>query len=433
MEEYKHSVALDLDKCKGCTNCLKRCPTEAIRIREGHAVINSAVCIDCGECIRVCPYKAKKATFDRLEDIDSNKYRIALPAPSLYGQFENLDDVDYVLQGLLDIGFDEVFEVAQAAELITEYTRRYMKDAKITGPVINSACPVIVRLISLRFPYLCDHVIPMMPPIELAGEMARKQALEAHPELTSADVAVVFVSPCPAKASYVKNGFMGKRSNVDYVVSMSDIYFKLIGQMKKDKAPKAASKSGMIGMSWASTGGESSALLNDRYLAADGIENVIRVLDEIETGHFPLLEFVELNACNGGCVGGVATVENPYIARVRLQTLRRYLPVSQNRLAKADPQSPDYLPANVLFTSALQYQPVGQLDEDMGAALEKMSNIEALAEPLPALDCGSCGAPTCRAFAEDVVLGERSVDECIVYMRERIHSLLLEHEEDDTK
>ncbi len=421
--EYKHSVSLDLDKCKGCTNCLKRCPTEAIRIRDGHAVINSAVCIDCGECIRVCPYKAKKATFDKFEDIPESKYRIALPAPSLYGQFENMDDADYILQGLLDIGFNDVFEVARAAELVTEYTRRFMKTTTMSQPIINSACPVIVRLISLRFPYLCDHVIPIMPPIEVAGEMAREEALAKHPELNSEDIAVVFISPCPAKASYVKNGFMGKRSNVDYVVSMSDIYFRLIGAMNKIETPATACRSGMIGMSWASTGGESSALFNDRYLAADGIENVIHVLDEIETGHFPLLEFVELNACPGGCVGGVATVENPYIARVRLQTLRRYLPVSQNRLPKAEEGSDRYLPGNVLFCSKLEYQPVGQLDSDMGLAMQKMSEIESITESLPALDCGSCGAPTCRAFAEDIVRGECTVDECIVHMRERLQGI----------
>ncbi|MEG1525336.1 MAG: [Fe-Fe] hydrogenase large subunit C-terminal domain-containing protein [Clostridia bacterium] len=424
MEPYKHSVSLDLEKCKGCTNCLKRCPTEAIRIRDGHAVINSAVCIDCGECIRICPYQAKKATFDHFEDLPADKFRIALPAPSLYGQFDNLDDVDYILQGLLDIGFDGVFEVSKAAELVTEYTRRYMKSQGVENkPVINAACPVIVRLISLRFPYLCDHVIPMMPPIEVAGQMAREEALAAHPNLRPEDIATVFISPCPAKASYVKNGFMGRKSNVDYVVSMSDIYFKLIGRMSKDELPKTASQSGMIGMSWASTGGESSALLNDRYLAADGIENVIRVLDEIETGHFPLLEFVELNACNGGCVGGVATVENPYIARVRLQTLRRYLPVSQNRLPNDEENSTDYLPQCVLFAEPLEYRPVTKLDDDMNTAMQKMSEIEALTASLPALDCGSCGAPTCRAFAEDVVRGECSVDECIVHMREQIQAL----------
>ena len=115
MSTYKHSVTLDIDKCKGCTNCLKRCPTEAIRIRDGHAVIDAERCIDCGECIRVCPYKAKKAFSDKLEQLRDFKWKVALPAPSLYGQFDNLDDIDYVLQGLLDYGFDDVYEVSRAA------------------------------------------------------------------------------------------------------------------------------------------------------------------------------------------------------------------------------------------------------------------------------------------------------------------------------
>ena len=102
MGEYKHSVSLDIDKCRGCTNCLKRCPTEAIRIKDGHAQISSHRCIDCGECIKVCPYKAKKAIYDKIESLKGYKWKIALPAPSLYGQFDNLEDIDYVLQGLLD-------------------------------------------------------------------------------------------------------------------------------------------------------------------------------------------------------------------------------------------------------------------------------------------------------------------------------------------
>ena len=75
MKEYKHSVSLDVSKCKGCTACLKRCPTEAIRIRDGHAVINSARCIDCGECIRVCSHKAKKATHDALEKMEEFAFK----------------------------------------------------------------------------------------------------------------------------------------------------------------------------------------------------------------------------------------------------------------------------------------------------------------------------------------------------------------------
>lgn len=119
---YRHSVSLDVEKCKGCTACLKRCPTEAIRIRDGRAVINADLCIDCGECIRVCPYKAKRATFDLLDDIPKEKkLRIALPPPSFYGQFDKIDDVDYILDGLLRCGFDEVFEIARCGARLRLY------------------------------------------------------------------------------------------------------------------------------------------------------------------------------------------------------------------------------------------------------------------------------------------------------------------------
>ena len=422
MSGYKHSVSLIKDKCKGCTHCLKRCPTEAIRIRGNHAEINSDVCIDCGECIRVCPYKAKKAIFDRFEDIPKEgKYLIALPPPSLYGQFSKLEDADILLQGLIDCGFSEVFEVARAAELVTEYTRNYMRRKDIKYPVINSACPVVTRLIGLRFPYLVDHIIPLLPPVEIASRMAKEEALKAHPGLKKENIETVFISPCPAKASYIKNNIAGAKSSIDHVVSMSEMYFNLLPAMKKHPIPTVSSQTGMIGISWASSGGESSALMNDKYLAADGIENVIRVLDEIETGNFQRLRFVELNACNGGCVGGAATVENPYIARVRLQSIRRYLPVSRNHIDHT--LGEEFVPDEVFTKEIKKYESAFKLDEDMTAAMKKMSRIEQICESLPALDCGFCGAPTCRAFAEDVVKGELSMDDCLVQMREHLKKL----------
>ena len=39
MSEFFHSVTLDRDLCHGCINCVKRCPTEAIRVRDGKAKI----------------------------------------------------------------------------------------------------------------------------------------------------------------------------------------------------------------------------------------------------------------------------------------------------------------------------------------------------------------------------------------------------------
>ena len=100
MDKFYHSVHLDEDLCRGCINCIKRCPTQAIRVRGGKARINKKFCIDCGECIRVCPYHAKQAAYDKLDAIRRYEYTVALPAPSLYSQFNNLDDVNIVLNAL---------------------------------------------------------------------------------------------------------------------------------------------------------------------------------------------------------------------------------------------------------------------------------------------------------------------------------------------
>lgn len=417
MDTYKHSVALDAEKCRGCTACLKHCPTEAIRIKDGKAAINPRRCIDCGQCIRICPHNAKKPVCGSIERLADFKWKIALPAPALYGQFDELDDVDYVLTGLKSIGFDDVFEVAQAAEQVSGYTRVYLKNDMVKKPVISSACPTVTRLICMRFPSLKDHIMPLLPPVEIGAMLARKRAKALHPELKDEDIGVFFISPCPAKASYVYNGQPGYKSNVDEVIAMSDVYFMLLNVMKRTNTPENLAQSGKIGVGWASTGGEASAIFNEKYLAADGIDNVNRVLDLIETGNMPKLEFIELNACPAGCVGGVMTVENPYIAQARLLTLKRYMPVSQNNILDGR-----YIPDNYVISEMPTYEPISRLSANIGESIRLMSDIQRLREQLPGIDCGACGAPTCRAFAEDIVRGGSGLvlDDCVIRQCGRI-------------
>ena len=408
MTGYEHSVLLDESKCTGCTTCIKHCPTEAIRVKNGRAVIQSSKCIDCGECIRRCENNAKRAVCDKLSDMEHYKWKIALPAPTLYGQFDNLDDVNYVLNGLLKIGFDDVYEVAKAAEIVTAYTRIYLQTEGVKKPAISSACPVILRLISLRFPSLEEHVVHMLPPMEIAAKLAREKALRDHPELRPEEIGVCFISPCPAKASYVKNGFAGYESAVDKVVSISDVYFQLIGEMSADDNIKDMSESGRIGIGWARSGGEATAIFNEDYLAADGIENVIHVLDQVETGNIPPLDFIELNACTGGCVGGVLTMQNPFIAKARLQSLRRYMPLSQNNI----PSGINYIPDSFLFENLPEYDPITRLGNSIAESMRMMADIQNFKSTLPGIDCGACGAPTCRAFAEDVIKKTACPEDC---------------------
>ena len=416
MERFFHSVTLDSDKCMGCTNCIKHCPTEAIRVRSGKACIISERCIDCGECVRVCPHHAKRAQSDPLSVIESFPYAIALPAPTLYGQFNHLDDIDIVLTGLKRLGFDEVFEVSRAAELVSEATRRLMREGKLRLPVISSACPAVVRLIRVRFPDLCGHVLPLASPMELAARTAKDEAAR-RTGLPREQIGAFFLTPCPAKVTDARTPINFEHSEVDGVIAISEIFPKLLDKMDHLDRTEPLQGSGVIGVSWASSGGESAALLNDKYLAADGVENVIRVLEELEDEHIRELEFIELNACSGGCVGGVLTVENPYVARERLQRLRRYLPVSRNHLEAGG------VPDSMHWQSELEYAPVLKLSDNMEEALRMMADIDRICATFPGLDCGSCGAPSCRALAEDVVRGEARQSDCIFVLREEIRSM----------
>lgn len=416
-QEFFHSVTLDKDKCMGCINCIKRCPTEAIRVRNGKAKIIKERCIDCGECIRVCQHHAKKAIYDPLSVLDQFKYKIALPAPSLYAQFNNLEDVDIVLNALLKMGFDKVYEVAKAAEMVSDATRKILHENTVPKPVISSACPAITRLIRVRFPNLIDNVLPLNAPVELAARLAKEEAVQKT-GLKPEEIGAIFISPCPAKVTAAKMPLGTEKSDISAVLAISEVYPVLLKYMKEyeTKPAESLSEAGKIGVSWASSSGESDALLNDSYLAADGIENAIRVLEDLEDEKFSNLDFIELNACDGGCVGGVLTVENPYIARTKLKRLRKYLPVSLNHI--------DSISEPMRWDQELEFSPVMELDENFVVALNKMNEMERIKAELPGLDCGSCGAPSCSALAEDVVRGFASVDDCIFKFKENIASLV---------
>lgn len=409
--KYFHSVYLDESKCKGCVSCLKRCPTQAIRVRNGKAYIISERCVDCGECIRICPYHAKYAEKYSLNEIINYKYRIAVPAPSLYGQFNNLDDTDYVLTGLKRMGFDDVFEVSKGAELVSEATRLILSMPKTKKPLISSACPAVVRLIRVRFPNLIENVLDLNAPMEEAARLARIKAKE-ETGLSDEEIGVFFITPCTAKISSIKQPICNGKSYINGVLPIKDIYPVLVQQMDKIDVPENLSDSGIIGVSWASSGGESSALLKDRYLAADGIENVIKVLEELEDEKLNDLEFIELNACAGGCVGGPLTVENPFVAKARLQRLRKYMPVSCNHLEY------DSIPREMHWEKALQASP-WKLADNVFEAMEKMSDIKELEASLPRLDCGMCGSPSCHCFAEDVIVGKADINDCIFKMKDK--------------
>ena len=409
--EFFHSVRLDESLCKGCTNCIKHCPTGAIRVRRGKAYIIKERCIDCGECIRICPHHAKYAEKYPFEEILNYKYKIALPAPTLYGQFNNLDDTDIVLTGLKAMGFDDVCEVSQAAEFVSEATRIALKDPRRPHPVISSACPAVVRLIRVRFPNLIDHVLDLNAPMEEAARIAREKAMH-ETGYKNDDIGVFFISPCTAKITAIKSPICNIKSYVNGVFGIKDIYPVLLGCMEKQEATEPLKKSGIIGVSWASSGGEAAGVFSDRYLAADGIENVIKVLEELEDEKLNDLDFIELNACPGGCVGGPLTVENPYVAKARINRLRKYMPIACNHLPTPE------IPKSLFWQKPLEPVSVMKLADNVREAMVKMARMNEISAMLPGLDCGMCGAPSCKDLAEDIVRNKATIEDCAFFTSE---------------
>lgn len=413
MQTLRHSVRLDKEKCTGCIHCIQRCPTQAIRVRNGSAIILAERCVDCGECIRVCPHKAKYAERDSMEDISRYRYRVALAAPSLYGQIAHVQDINQILTALKKIGFDDVFEVAAAAERVSSATVRFLREDKQTPrPVISSACPVIGRLISVCFPNLIDNILPIHSPMEEAGRLVREQ-IRQKTGLPDEDIGVFFITPCPAKVTAIRDSAECEHSSVNGAIAMNDIYPALVGALGKTE-PEDIGHAGLIGVSWGMTGGEAAGLLSDHALAADGIGNCMKLLEEIEDEKLQGIEFVELNACTGGCVGGALTAENPFIAKARMQRLRKYLPVSLNKTSEEDANGP------LRAEMRLEPVPALRLADNLEEAMKKMNRLNEICATFPALDCGTCGAPTCRALAEDIVRGYTTEQDCIFRIKEEI-------------
>ena len=416
MPDFVHSVYLDADECKGCINCIKRCPTGAIRVRGGKAHIIKEFCIDCGECVRVCPHHAKRTRYDSLDSMKEFKYKVALPAPSFYAQFNNITDTSIILNALLRLGFDDVFEVAAAAEMVSELSRKYIAEHPEGKPFISTACPSVVRLIRVRFPSLIERLLPITTPADLAASLAVKEAMKKT-GLKREDIGVFFISPCPAKITAVNNPLGIDKSEIDRVLAIKKVYTKMLPLMKtEDAGDSELKRAGRIGISWGKSGGEVGGLLTDSYIAVDGIENVIRVLEDLEDSKINHLDFVELNSCIGGCVGGVLQVENPYVAKTKLTLLRKYMPVAGSHL---DGNIPD----NVYWNKEVEFVPVFRLGSTTLESMEMMQKIDELTEQLPGLDCGSCGAPTCRALAEDIVRGVATQRDCIHLLKKYLHQI----------
>jgi hypothetical protein len=364
---------------------------------------------------------------DALEAIHAFPIRVAIPAPTLYGQFDERYDVDCILSGLLALGFTDVLEVAWAAELVGAAARTWIETSNDPGPWISSACPAVVNLLQVRFPSLLDRLVPVLSPMEAAARYVKERLYPGRQ-----DVGVFFISPCAGKMTASRHPYGVEVSAVDGVIGIKDVYVPLLNVLPGLEA-RPLRRAGPGGLAWARADGESESIGKARSISVCGIDHVTGIFEAMENGTLMAPVFIEALACRAGCVGGPLTVENPYIARARIKSRERqalsWSPLQEpTRESMGEPtqvpvQGPVPEPLCLIWSQPVQARPALRLDADMTKAMAVMEKMEEVAATLPGLDCGSCGAPNCRAFAEDVARGDAVITDCILKLRERYQEL----------
>lgn len=408
----KHSVLLKEELCEGCTNCVKNCPTKAIRVQNGKARIKDELCIDCAECIRICAYHAKHSLTASIAEVANYRYPIALVPPSFYGQFKGKSPLK-IRSGLFNLGFIEAWDVSLAAEALSRKTSEFL--ANHPGTFISSSCPVVVRLIRTLYPELTGQLLPFKAPTDAMAEKVRLRAevQGVKPE----EIGIFLLTPCPGKNTATFDPIGLESSAIDHTISVAQVYQGVLAAMDKQHTQGQDSSIPYLGLGWGQSGGEVKLLteeLQNRSLSVSGIHRVTAVLDELSRDNIKGVKYFELSACEYGCVGGVFNVVNPFQARFNLRRLR----AQGERMVEQD-----YSSYNFQLSSSLEPLQMGQLDSDLERAMEKLAQLEKEIEVLPGLDCAACGAPDCKTLAEDIVTGQASRSDCIFLLRKQVGDL----------
>lgn len=416
-ERYRHALITVPEHCDGCMNCLRECPTEALRIRENTPVIREEFCIDCGACIVACPRKAILPAVESFDETRPFAFKVAVPSLVIYAQFGLDRTVEEIHLGLIRVGFHYVYDVFKACAIQSLAVQEHLfrTGGSTAKPFISSMCPAVVRLIQVKYPALVDHVLPFEPPRELTAREAKIRVAQKH-GVDVEKVGAFYLSPCPAKSISVLQPAEKKRSYLDGVIAISDIYKplrKAMAELRREDVAAFPREEVVFGSGWERTGFLSRGMNLKKWIAVAGLRHVIRILDLIEQGKLEGVDFIEANACIEGCVGGSLCVENIYIARSKIIMLEG----NGAPARKPDARWVRQLYEGGYFFMQEKLKPRARSEPAPAIpdAILRMKRCDELVRRLPGLDCCACGAPTCTAFAGDVVAGSAAVEDCPYY------------------
>lgn len=420
---FYHALEINDDLCIGCSRCMKTCPTEAIRIRDGKAFIQEHRCIDCGKCYESCPVNAIYVKQDDFESIHNYAHSVVLIPAVFMGQFPDDIRVSRVYAAIKELGFKHVCEIESAAMIYNDAKNMYIRDHAGGEPFISSFCPAIIRLIQIKYPSLVENVMHIKAPLDLSAmyalEMLKDQGVKRE------DIGVFYVTPCAAKIAAVKSPVGEERSVIDGVINMDSLYnlvYKKIKEQGKNYTCQPASSPRLSSDAILSTltNGERRLSMAKRSYAIDGIDNVVDFLDKLENDEIEGVEFLELRACDQSCAGALLSYENRFLCSERMYNRARKTAERERNGELPKDREMERYKDHLLANSHLQpIQPRSMLslDYDISKALEKMEKINRVKQALPQIDCGLCGAPTCDVFATDAVCEGTGLMGCVFFQR----------------
>jgi len=408
---FHHALYVDTELCTGCSHCMRVCPTEAIRVRNGIACIDPEKCIDCGNCYRACPANAIAVEQDDLEKLNNYSVKIALVPSVFIGQFTEEHSIESVYSALHTLGFDTIFEVENGVEVLLEKLKQYVWQNRKTKPLISSYCPAVVRLIQVKYPALVENIIRLKPPQDISATYCRQLYIDKG--FTADQIGIFYITPCAAKIAAAKSPVGDSSTILDGVINMDYIYnrvLQVIHQGGSDYQEVDVVSPSEKGIRWSLTRGEGTHI-DGRVLAVDGIRDVSNFLEKVELGHAGAIDFLELRACKESCAAGILTPGNPFLTVENLDKRAAKKGKSCTVYRDQIDTYREFLSERI-ETDEIQARPIAQLDQNVSEAIERLQQLKCVLESLPGIDCGACGAPSCHSLAEDVVLNQGELSQC---------------------
>lgn len=314
--------------------CKRVCPTGALQINpdDSKAQIAKEDCTSCGACMAACPFGAisdKSYIVDVTRDLMAKKNLYAVVAPSITGQFGPNVKVGQIKEAFRKIGFIDMIEAACGADVVAvhegnELVERLEKGDKF---MTNSCCPGFLGYIEKKYPQLVGNVSSTVSPMIATGRMIKKM---------DEDAVVVFVGPCTAKKSEVKRP--GVKDAVDYAMTFEEIV-ALMGAFKiepEECENLEINDASFFGRGFAQSGGVTAAIENYaksletdiefKPVKANGPDEIKRTLIMAKAGKLSG-NFIEGMMCQGGCIGGPATMVSMMKSKTQLAKFTKESPI----------------------------------------------------------------------------------------------------------